>query len=117
MPIHRDLRRLYGVTWRRFRARLIEIHGARCERCGRDCPRYLNLAHRFHAPARSSVIDRLCPSCHARQDARHSYAVRRRTRARQLGQMWLSGEIEFAAMPLAEVPASVLAAMQRELFE
>lgn len=117
MPIRPDLRRFYGATWRRYRARLIEVHGARCQACGRDCPRYLNLAHRFHAPRLTSVIDRLCPSCHATQDSRHSYAVRRRTRAAALGQMWLSGELEYAAVPLAEVPTSVILAWQGELFE
>jgi hypothetical protein len=116
MPIRPDLRPYYGAYWRRYRARLIEIHGAHCQKCGRECPRYLNLAHRYHNPAASGVVDRLCPGCHARQDARHSYAVRRRTRARALGQGWLSDELEYAAVPLAEVPDSVIEAMQGELF-
>jgi hypothetical protein len=121
MPIRTELRPLYGRTWRRFRAAVIAVHGVRCSRCGRACPRYLNFAHRYHDPAHSGVIDRLCASCHSKQDARHSYAVRRRSRARRTGQLWLMPELEYAPYAASEIPPRVLAALraaaQRGLFE
>lgn len=121
MPLRRELRKFYGRTHRAYRAALIATRGNRCPDCGRATPRYLNLCHLYGNPAESSVIGLKCPACHARHDARHSYAVRRRTRAARAGQMWLLPELEYAPYAASEIPASALralrAAAQRGLFE
>jgi hypothetical protein len=121
MPLRRELRKYYGRTHRAYRAALIATRGAKCPECGRDMPRYLNLCHLQHDPARSGLVALMCPACHARHDARHSYAVRRRSRARATGQGWLLPELEYAPYAASEIPDTVLralqAAAQRGLFE
>lgn len=91
MPIRSEYRHMYGSDWKRYRTRMIEIHGTRCSVCGRDCPRYLNFAHATHNPLTSSIV-RLCAADHARHDAPHRRAVMRARRARQAGQLWLIPE-------------------------
>jgi hypothetical protein len=93
MPIRAEYRAagLYGRDWRAYRARLLELRGARCAVCGRDVPKYLNLAHTTHDPLTSSVKF-LCAGCHTRADSRHRVAVIRRRRAVAAGQLWLWDE-------------------------
>lgn len=121
MSIRRELRKFYGRTHRAYRAALIAIHGAYCSTCKRHTPRYLNLTHEQHDPAASGIVSLKCARCHAVFDARHSYAVRRRSRARRTGQLWLLPELEYAPYAASEIPPRVLAALraaaQRGLFE
>lgn len=105
MPIRAEWRSTYyGRDWRRYRARLLEIRGAWCRDCGRQIARYANLSHDTHNPETSGVTIR-CAACHARHDAPHCRAVRRRNAAERAGQMWL--------WPPVEAPAI---AVQGELF-
>lgn len=91
-------RKFYGPAWRRFRARMIQAHGAICMNCGKHTPRYLALAHVSHDP-RSSEVRLWCAGCHARNDRRQSFAMRRRNRAKRYGQGWLWAELAWAPFP------------------
>jgi hypothetical protein len=116
MPIAPELRaRFYGRDWRRYRARLIAIRGARCAACGRDTPRYLNAAHTTHDPVTSS-IKLMCAGCHARHDAPRRIATVRRRRAARFGQLWLMPELEYAAAPAWAIPRAYFEALQERLF-
>jgi hypothetical protein len=115
LPIRRELRGFYGAEWRTYRSRLIELRGATCKHCGRDVPKWLNLAHETHNPRTSSTI-LLCATCHQRHDVRHRIAVTRRNHAREFGQLWLLPEIEWAADPPFLVPYEIFAPVQIELF-
>lgn len=106
MPIRREFRRYYGARWRRERLVALAQADYRCALCGRE-HRLLNWAHVEHDP-RSPRRAVLCPSCHARHDAKQRWARTRRTRARRAGQVWLSKEIELAPEPLWLWPASLL---------
>ena len=64
----------------------------------------LNVAHLSHDPARQGELGVLCPSCHAKHDAKQRYAVTRRTPSRRRGQGWLSEELEFAPVPARLLP-------------
>lgn len=97
-PIRKELRRYYGPEWRRFRARLIDLHGSRCSVCGRIVTRYLNLSHTSHDP-RTSPVALMCPGCHNRHDAGHRLAVGRRNRSKRHFQAWLWPEVEAAPFP------------------
>lgn len=116
MPIRPELRQFYGAAHRAYRAEMIRIHGARCVKCGAECVRYLNLAHTHHDPRQPELVALWCPSCHATHDAPQVYAVRRRTRAKRVGQLWLFPEVEFAPFPSWMVPRRVLIAAQGRLF-
>jgi hypothetical protein len=111
--IRAEYKIFYGHAWRRFRLRLIGERGARCADCGRAGERYLNVSHDRHDP-RTDLVTLRCPGCHARYDAGHALAVRRRNRARRYGQLWLSAELEFAVTPWWAIPRAALA--QGELF-
>lgn len=115
MPIRREYRAFYGHAWRKNRARLIGERGARCADCGRAGERYLNVSHDHHDP-RSVLVTLRCPGCHARHDARHALAVRRRTRAARCGQAWLWPEVEWAASPAWAIPRACFEALQGRLF-
>ena len=104
MPIRPEYRRYYRADWRRFRLELIERVGAVCESC-RQPHRMLNVAHLSHDPADRLHVAVLCPSCHSRHDTKQRVAVTRRTRAYRRGQMWLSDDLELAALPLRLLPA------------
>lgn len=117
MPIRRELRKYYGAEHRAYRAQLIGIYGARCQACGRAVSNYLNLAHVGHDPRDRQRVALWCPTCHARHDAPHARAVRRRTIARRVGQLWLAPEIEHAASPAWAIPRSALDAAQEKMFE
>jgi hypothetical protein len=116
MAIRPEFRRLYGAQHRAYRETLIEVFGPRCMKCGRECLAYLNLAHTTHDPRAKELVALWCPSCHGRHDAPHSFAVRRRTRAKKVGQLWLLPEIEFAAVPAWLIPRRVIAELQEKLF-
>jgi hypothetical protein len=116
MPIRPELRQFYGAAHRAYRARLIAIFGLRCLACGCDVERYLNLAHIRHDPRDPSQAQLLCPSCHARHDAAHRYAMMRRSHARKAGQLWLFSEIEWAPYPSWQIPRRVVEAAQGRLF-
>lgn len=79
-------------------------------------PAYLNFCHLLHDPSSPGPVARMCPSCHARHDARHSFAVRRRNLAKRVGQLWLWDEVEWAPWPAWLVPERVVRAGQGELF-
>jgi hypothetical protein len=103
LPIRPEYRSFYRSAWRRFRASLIAERGARCADCGRAGERYLNVSHDHHDP-RTDLVTLRCPRCHARYDARHVLAVRRRNRAKRSGQLWLSRALEYAASPVWAIP-------------
>lgn len=116
MPIRPELRHLYGAAHRADRAALIAEHGPHCQKCGAETLMYLNLAHVTHDPL-SEKRALWCPSCHARNDARHRLAMMRRTHARRVGQLWLLPEIEFDPFPVWQIPEDrLLAAAQARLF-
>jgi hypothetical protein len=114
MPIRPELRPFYGPEWRRYRAALIETHGAICSVCGREVGRYINLAHLTHDP-KSSAVALMCPGDHNRHDAGHRLAVWRRNRAQRTGQLWLLPEIEHAASPVWLIPQDVIDGAQTEM--
>lgn len=116
MPIRPELREFYGAAHRAYRAELIRIHGARCMECGAERESYLNLAHTHHDPRQPELVALWCPSCHARHDATHNFAVRRRTLAKRVGQLWLFTEVEWAPFPSWQIPRRVITAGQGRLF-
>lgn len=116
MSLRPELRPFYGAQHRAYRAKLIELLGARCMNCGRVCERYLNLAHTQHDPKSPELVALWCPSCHARHDAPHRCAVTRRTRAKRVGQLWLLPEIEYAPFATWMIPARVIRGAQGKLF-
>ncbi len=103
MPIRPEYRKFYDARWRRFRLTVIEAAGGKCQACGRE-HRMLNVAHLAHDPARQGELGVLCPSCHAKHDARQRFAVTRRTWSKRRKQLWLSEEIELAAVPTRLLP-------------
>jgi hypothetical protein len=115
MPIRAEYRAFYGPDWRRSRLRLIAERGAHCADCGREGERYLNVSHDRHDP-RTDLVTLRCPGCHARYDAGHALAVRRRNRAERSGQLWLLADVEFAVTPSWALPARAFAGAQGELF-
>jgi hypothetical protein len=117
MPLRPELRKFYGAKHRAYRRELIEIYGPRCMACGAVTLRYLNLAHTTHDPTAWSLVSLWCPSCHARKDAGHTFAVRRRVSARRVGQLWLWPEIEWACFPSWMTPRRVLREAQQRMFE
>jgi hypothetical protein len=116
MPIRPEFRALYGAQHRAYRAKLIDVFGPRCMRCGRECQHYLNLCHLTHDPKAAETVALYCASCHASHDSRHALAVRRRTWAKRAGQLWLWTEVEFAAVPSWAIPRRVLTELQGRLF-
>lgn len=116
MPIRPENRQYYGATHRAYRAALIAIHGAKCAACGRETPKYLNLAHLERDPRSSSIVALRCPTCHGRFDALWNLALARRTRAKRVGQLWLLPELEYAPLPAWMIPARVLREAQGRLF-
>jgi hypothetical protein len=118
MPLQPELRaKYYGADWRRYRLVLLGIARNRCAHCGAELPsNQLAAAHVTHDPRDMALVRILCFSCHSRLDARHAFAVARRTRARKVGQLWLLDEIEWAETPSWAVPRRVLAARQEALF-
>jgi hypothetical protein len=67
----------------------------------------LNVAHLSHDPADRKQVADLCPSCHARHDAKQRIATTRRTRAKQRGQLWLSMDLELAPVPPRMLPSKL----------
>jgi hypothetical protein len=116
MPIRPELRHFYGAAWRAYRLVLLESAGNKCQTCGRP-HRWLNCAHVHHDPRDGQMVAVWCPRCHARHDAPHSYAVRRRTLAKRHGQLWILPEVEFAPFASWMVPRSVIEEAQHKLFE
>jgi hypothetical protein len=118
MPIRPELRKkYYGAEWQRYRLVLLKISGGRCSVCGRRFePHQLDAAHLTHDPRDMELVSMMCKRDHSRNDALHSFAVRRRTRARRAGQLWLLPEIEYAPFASWMVPRRVLDAAQQKLF-
>jgi hypothetical protein len=115
MPIRPELRRFYNAEWRRYRLQLITLAGGRCQRCKREHP-MLNGAHVTHDPRDMELIMVLCPRCHGQNDAPHAFAMRRRTLAKRVGQLWLLPELEYAPFANWMIPRRVLTAGQGRLF-
>jgi hypothetical protein len=113
MPIRPEYRKFYRAEWRRFRLTMLEQAGNVCESCHRP-HRLLNVAHLSHDPADRLRIAVLCPSCHSRHDTAQRIAVTRRTRAYRRGQMWLSRDLEMAAVPVRLLPLEL---RQLKLFQ
>jgi hypothetical protein len=119
MPIRPELRKFYGPEWRRYRRVLIELAGGRCAKCRAVQGTFagsLNGAHTTHDPRDMALVAIFCPSCHARHDAAHRYAMWRRNRARRAGQLWLLPGIEYAPYASWMIPTRVIAAAQAGLF-
>jgi hypothetical protein len=107
MPIRPELRKYYGPDWQRYRAQLIGQARDRCQACGIELAAGLNAAHLNHDPRDRSRVKILCPSCHARHDAPHRFAMMRRSRARKHGQLWLLPDIEWSPYPAWEIPGPI----------
>ena len=116
MPIRPEFRKFYGRQWRAYRLVLLELAANRCTKCGATHP-VLNCAPVHHDPRDGQLVTVWCPSCHAKHDAPHAYAIRRRTLARRAGQLWLFPEIEWAPFASWMVPRRVLIEAQTKLFE
>jgi hypothetical protein len=112
MPIRAEYRKFYRADWRKFRQTMLELAGNVCQGCGRP-HRMLNVAHLSHDPADRVRLAVLCPSCHSKHDTGQRVAVTRRTRARRRGQLWLSADLEMAAVPARMLPPKL---RQMELF-
>lgn len=59
--------------WTARKAALIRFRGYRCERCGDDEPRWLEMHHRTYARygrERPEDVELLCPHCHDREHNR-----------------------------------------------
>lgn len=61
----------------------------------------LTIAHLDHDPTNNadSNLKALCQACHLKHDQKFHFANARRTRARRVGQGWLSKEIEEGVRP------------------
>jgi 5-methylcytosine-specific restriction endonuclease McrA len=116
MPIRPELRKYYGAEWRRYRLVLLDLAKNKCANCGMK-HKYLNGAHVHHDPRNGQLITILCPACHARHDTPQRVAMTRRTRARRVGQLWLTPELEYAPYASWMVPRRVLDESQLGLFE
>lgn len=103
MPIRAEIRHLYGPAHRRLRAELIALLGPNCQKC-KSAHSRINLAHLTHDPTNMKLVTLLCPSCHAKYDARQRHAMTRRTFARRSGQLWLTEGIEWAPFAAWEIP-------------
>jgi hypothetical protein len=106
MPLRREIRRFYGAAHRRLRSELIAQLGPACQKCKREHPR-INLAHLTHDPTNMHIVTLLCPSCHAKYDAKQRHAMTRRTFARRRGQLWLTPALEYSAYTMWEIPEPV----------
>lgn len=107
MPLRKEHRRkFYGPSWLRFRLELIEERGPYCSKCGRFHD-MVNGAHPDHNPANRKSVVLLCPSCHARHDAKHRIAIMRRNRSKNSGQLWLLPEIEWAPFAAIDIPGRI----------
>lgn len=85
MPIRAEHRQFYGREFRDYRLELIaEAGGPVCSKCGALYER-INAAHQDHDPAHLNSVALMCPSCHARHDAKHRFAIMRRNRAEERG--------------------------------
>jgi hypothetical protein len=100
MPIRKEMRGFYGAAWRRKRRQALRFRGDNlcCDNCRHPHDR-LNWCHLSGHPTIPGDMAFFCPSCHAIHDTPYRIAASRRTRARAVGQLWLSTEIELA--PLA----------------
>ncbi len=116
MPIRPEFRKYYGAEWRRYRLVLLELAGNKCANC-RSEHKYLSGAHMHHDPRHGQLITVLCPACHARHDTPQRIAMTRRTRARRVGQLWLTPELEYAPYASWMIPRRVLVASQLALFD
>jgi hypothetical protein len=106
MPLRAEIRQHYGAAHRRLRAELIRQLGNHCLKCKKEHP-HINLAHLTHDPTDRNRVTLLCPSCHAKFDAKQRHAMTRRTWARKRGQLWLSVGIEWAPYAMWEIPEPV----------
>lgn len=104
MPIRAEHRQYYRAEFRRYRLQLIEEAGGEiCAECGVELAEGINATHSTHDPRQPP--DRLrCPSCHARHDSRHCFAIHRRRKAKATGQLWLMPELEWAPFADWEIP-------------
>jgi len=119
MPIRRAHRKYYRRAWQRFRLELIEQAGGEiCSRCGIELAQGINGAHQDHDPRNKKSVVLMCPSCHARHDAKHRLAIMRRSRATETGQYWLLPELEWSPYAAWEIPGWVYDRMiQLRLFD
>ncbi len=99
MPIRAEYRKYYDARWRKLRLSMLEAAGNVCQMCQRP-HRLLHLVNLTHDPADRRRLTVLCPSCHAKSGAAQRLAMTRRTRARKRGQLWLTGELEVAPVPV-----------------
>jgi hypothetical protein len=98
MPIRAEIRHLYGAAHRRLRAELIALLGDACQKVQASAlaAQSRALDARPHEYEAGTI---LCPSCHAKYDARQRHAMTRRTIAKRRGQLWLTDAIEWAPFP------------------
>jgi hypothetical protein len=100
------VRSWYGAKHKRLRSELIARLGRICQKCHQEHLR-INLAHLSHDPSDADHVTLLCPSCHAKHDARQRHAMTRRTLARRYGQLWFNAALEFAPFASWEIPENV----------
>jgi hypothetical protein len=120
VPIRAEHRQFYrSKAWRTFRLELIEAAGGEiCSKCGIELAQGINGAHQDHDPRNPGSVPLMCPSCHARHDARHRIAIQRRNEARKTGQLWLAPEFEWAPFASWEIPGWIYDRLvQLRLFE
>ena len=109
MRIRAEFRKFYRADWRRFRLAVLEVAGNVCQRCPRP-HRMLNVARLSHDPADRSE-SRFYARVVTPAMTPNSGLPRRDERAR--GQLWLSVDLELAAVPARLLPPQL---RQRELF-
>ena len=92
---------LYPENWDHIAARVKAEADYICQRCGRQCyrpgepcadrARVMSVHHLDHYPANCAQdnLVALCAPCHLQLDAPHHARNARRTRAANVGQMWL----------------------------
>lgn len=67
----------------------------------------INAAHTDHNPANRKSVVLLCPSCHARHDAKHRLAIMRRSQAKKVGQQWLFPEVQWEPFAAIDIPGRI----------
>lgn len=106
MPIPTPLRKYYrGKEWESIQKGVIRRAKGRCEFCRVKVPtlfaKRLTIAHLDHNPRNRDQrnLAALCNGCHNEHDGKQKAATRRRTKARKVGQSWLSSDLENANRP------------------
>ncbi len=105
MPIRAEYRKYYDARWRKSRLTMLEAAGHVCQMC-HEPHRLLNVAHLSEDPADRTSLTVLCPKLPFQTKCLPAPGdgVRRNSSARKRGQLWLSGELEVAPVPVRMRP-------------